>query len=903
MNRFYILVFFILFISKFSINQVSIYEIQFTENPGNGTYPSPLEGQNVSVGGIVTATGYNYDNYFISSSNGGAWEGIYIYDNDYAPVIGDSIIIFGEVYEYNGFTEMKDLSDFEIISSSNPLPIPEQISTHEVFTEEAYESAFVEITDVNVSQTYDIWDEWRVNDGSGPCIISNAIFNLKNFNFPLLQGYPFSSIKGVVSYSWDDFRFHPRSLDDIQSGEGAYIFSATDKMIFDLNEFEYPVLLCYLGQSEADSYEFILQYDPLVIEYSGFDQNGNLSSNGTVNDFSGQGQVHLTFTGDFSFTGVESLITLNFFPIETGISNMTFSSGILNGNEILYFSLGQILIDTEGEPIGDTLTVIQRPLINIPEIIVPEQEFEIMCLAPSGTVNWEAFLIHENKIIQLSITQSIYNPELERWYLTAKAPHPEIYELYDLKVTASGNIEDVTCNAVHLVPQKKDNYYFVQITDTHLPTHYYYEDPQSIWDTSEIVDFREVIKDINLIHPEFVLLTGDFVNEGELEDLENRRYFSIAQRLLKELEVPVYLVSGNHDIGGWNSTPAPQGAARRNWWRFFGWKWLHDPPASEPNYTQNYSFDYGNVHYVGLESYINYDGWMYNVYGDESFIPSQLEWLENDLMSATQSDKKVLFYHMDFADQLNLSALDVDMALYGHIHSNEGSIYNYPYNLGTDNVCDGDRAYRLIRVNNGNLQPHYTSYAGNNGEYLEITFNPSNNGTADSVTAQITNFQSLEFNHAKIKFLMPKGDFGYDVQNGTLDQADKTGNYAVCYVNTSIPANSNKTVTIKVDTTLEIYHYQEKPKCKLYQNFPNPFYSSTSIKYYLLQDEYVEVAVYDLAGKLIRTLVQKEQQAGYHSINWDISQETDNRDSGHVYICRLITGSGFEEKIRMILLH
>jgi len=115
-----------------------------------------------------------------------------------------------------------------------------------------------------------------------------------------------------------------------------------------------------------------------------------------------------------------------------------------------------------------------------------------------------------------------------------------------------------------------------------------------------------------------VLLTGDMINEGELEDFENRRVYTKAQKLLEELEVPLYLTSGNHDIGGWSSTPPSQGTARRDWWRFFGWGWLLDPPAADPYYTQNYSFDYGPIHYIGMEAYLNYDNYLYYIYGDEN---------------------------------------------------------------------------------------------------------------------------------------------------------------------------------------------------------------------------------------------------------------------------------------------
>jgi len=205
-------------------------------------------------------------------------------------------------------------------------------------------------------------------------------------------------------------------------------------------------------------------------------------------------------------------------------------------------------------------------------------------------------------------------------------------------------------------------------------------------------DLREVIKDINLIHPEFVLFTGDIVNEGELEDFENRRVYTKAQQLISEFEVPVYLETGNHDVGGWDSTPPPQGTARRNWWRFFGWNWLEDPPAVTPCHTLNYSFNYGDVHYIGMDSYINYDNFMYNAFGDQSFTDAQIQWLDDDLQQYASSETFVLFYHNDFSVQIDLAQLDVDMALWGHIHSNSGDIDSHPYNLATKSTCDGNRA-------------------------------------------------------------------------------------------------------------------------------------------------------------------------------------------------------------------
>ncbi len=879
----------------------SIYSIQYTTNPGNGTYPSPLEGQYVSTGGIVTAIDYNDKNYFISSSAGGAWNGIFVYDDDYSPAIGDSVLIQGEVYEYYGLTEIKNLAYLVVISSGNPLPPPVQVSTHTAATEEAYESVFVEVNDVEVSEGYNPWGDWLVNDESGDCIISYGFYHFMESNFPLYTGYPYSGIKGIVSYSYDEFRLHPRGISDLYSQQGAFILSAGQHYVSSPNEFSVPISLTIMNQpSSGSSFTLNMDYDPNIIEYSGFDQNATLSQNGTIQDQSSPGNVNLAFSGDFSFDGMETLIKLNFEPLTSGSSNLDIVSASLNSSPIEYLSSGAITITLGDIPIGDTLTVIQRPIQNIPAIVVPGDEMQIICLAPENTENWHVELVHNFNTVSLVVSSADYNNELQIWTLNAMIPPVDLYELYNLKVTASESIFDISKKAVQVLPEIKSNYYFAHITDTHLPTHYFYRDPESVYDTSEMQDFREVIKDINLIRPEFVLLTGDFVNEGELEDFENRRWHTKAQRILSELEVPVYLMSGNHDLGGWDETPPPQGTSRHEWWRFFGWKWLYN--NANGNYTQDYSFDYGPVHFTGLEAYYNYDGFLYNIYGETSFINSQLQWLENDLLNASGSEARVVFYHYDFAEQIDLENLNIDMALWGHIHDNSGSIYTPPYNLSTSSVCDGKRAFRMINVNDGILQANETSYAGYTGENLSVSYFPSNQGLADSVIATIENQHDLDFQNGLVKFIMPKENPEYFVQNGELLQVDTSGNFAVCYVKVSIPANENIAVSIGANSISGIREKSNDPGITLFRNYPNPFKSETTIQFQLSKPEHIKIEIYDISGRLLKTFLNGNSEAGFHQLSWDGKNNQGNVPAGNVFYCRLISESGFSEVIRLVKL-
>ena len=55
------------------------------------------------------------------------------------------------------------------------------------------------------------------------------------------------------------------------------------------------------------------------------------------------------------------------------------------------------------------------------------------------------------------------------------------------------------------------------------------------------------------------------------------------------------------------------------------------------------------------------------------------------------------------------------------------------------------------------------------------------------------------------------------------------------------------------------------------QIYPNPFNPTTTIHYSLNKNANVEVSIYDIAGRLITTLINEFQIAGYHFITWDAS--------------------------------
>ncbi len=83
---------------------------------------------------------------------------------------------------------------------------------------------------------------------------------------------------------------------------------------------------------------------------------------------------------------------------------------------------------------------------------------------------------------------------------------------------------------------------------------------------------------------------------------------------------------------------------------------------------------------------------------------------------------------------------------------------------------------------------------------------------------------------------------------------------------------------------------------RVYQNYPNPFNPATKISYSVPQRTNVNIKVYNITGKEIATLVNKEQGPGAYTVNFNAG----NLSSG-IYFYRISAGQ-FSTVRKMILI-
>jgi len=84
-------------------------------------------------------------------------------------------------------------------------------------------------------------------------------------------------------------------------------------------------------------------------------------------------------------------------------------------------------------------------------------------------------------------------------------------------------------------------------------------------------------------------------------------------------------------------------------------------------------------------------------------------------------------------------------------------------------------------------------------------------------------------------------------------------------------------------------------------NYPNPFNPKTAISYQLSEKGNVNMLIYNIKGQMVKVLIDEEMEPGRYIVEWDGSDDNDNRVSSGIYYYKM-TSKGYSSCKKMILM-
>ncbi len=276
--------------------------------------------------------------------------------------------------------------------------------------------------------------------------------------------------------------------------------------------------------------------------------------------------------------------------------------------------------------------------------------------------------------------------------------------IYSLAINLPSG-SDTQPNAVMIYGGWRDTVRFLHFTDVHIGN-----------SARESQNCARAVREANLANPDFVIITGDIVEKGQVGDSPG--WYREFLNIVSGLRVPAFVVSGNHDWYNWMYV----GNEETNYLRIV-------------NPYPDYTFDYGSLlHILCLDTgpdniYFDFDSYCYG------FNSAQLAFIQQDMSQHQGFPLLVAMMHgpvidRDDNDDSNTHGVDefisysetygLDMAIAGHTHEDrlflsdgtwvQGDMPDpmpgTPYFIQTTTTCKADpgvAGYRFISGDAGGL--------------------------------------------------------------------------------------------------------------------------------------------------------------------------------------------------------
>ena len=213
-----------------SLAFTAIYDIQYVADPDEDD-ASTLNGQEVTINGVVTAEFWGSDQYrymHVQDAEG-PWNGIVCFEYDGwhlfdwvddngssvpGPAEGDQVTLSGIVEEYYNLTELNNITSGIVHGPADEMIAPSIISVTDIG--EAYEGCLIEVNDVSVSDPDLGYGEWEFTDGTNAALCDDK---WDYFYYPETD-QELAAIVGVLDYNYSNYKLQPRLARDVVEADG-----------------------------------------------------------------------------------------------------------------------------------------------------------------------------------------------------------------------------------------------------------------------------------------------------------------------------------------------------------------------------------------------------------------------------------------------------------------------------------------------------------------------------------------------------------------------------------------------------------------------------------------------------------------------------------------------------------
>lgn len=314
------------------------------------------------------------------------------------------------------------------------------------------------------------------------------------------------------------------------------------------------------------------------------------------------------------------------------------------GNHTFHCTTGNSTEKTINVSVGFDVQTIIVPSLGCPRIISKNATSELSVLVSeerSGTEE-PADIVHvELQDVAGSSHYTVCGEtrEFRTWILAGETTiEDELLASYDVSAVPCGfyNLSVTTAknsyswpHAVYIIKQEPAAFTFVQLSDIHIGKSYNLVDEKR--------KFAQAITYVNEhIHPDFVVLTGDLVDW--LNHRAPRTFFDDLKDILLTCKSPVFTIPGNHD--------RYENRLLLLYAPFYNLTSYH----RTLNPLNDYSFEYGGVNFVFLDSGYDYSRWeiklmIWNLTPEGSGLTNTQMYLLENRLGNTKKNQILLLHH------------------------------------------------------------------------------------------------------------------------------------------------------------------------------------------------------------------------------------------------------------------